>query len=206
MISILTGACIGIAVGAIAGEGMEVTVNEQGKRSLQKINWVQGFNKAYEKELLPVLALGAAIFGTLALAETVGEYEAIKLAETEEYYNNKKDELLLRTDKIMDAIVDSELDKDKRDYFRMANVIRDYEGDLSSVIVKSKRTGKELNGFEVYGLAAMTDEEIENVLLKDIREGVEAEREYTVNLINEGYWEDLDEIEEDYNILEKELF
>lgn len=206
MISILTGACIGIAVGAIAGEGMEVTVNEQGRRSLQKINWSQGLNKAYDKGLMPALALGAAIFGTLALAETVGEYETIKLAEAEEYYNNKKDELLLRTDKVWDAIVDDELEKYKKDYFRMANVVRDYEGDLSSVIVKSKSTGRELNGFEVYGLAAMTDGEIENVLLKEIREGIEVEKEYTVNLINEGYWEDLDEIEEDYNILEKELF
>ena len=205
MISVITGAVIGITAGIIAGEGMEVVKNEKGRRKLKKIDLKKGLEAAGD-ELMLTAGTGLLVLGTIVVADAAMEYEQEKSKEREKYYDGKKEDLIERTDNIMDAIADSKFKEQSKDYLNAAYVARNYNGDLTDVVIKNSDSGLVLNKFEAHGLACMTDEEINKVLMEDIKKEKEAVKDAAVDLIKHGNWWEIEEIEEAYDILEKELF
>lgn len=205
MISVITGAVIGITAGIIAGEGMEVVKNEKGRRKLKKIDLKKGIEAAGD-ELIPAAATGLLVLGTIIVADAAMEYEQEKLKERKKYYDIKKEDLIERTDNIIDVLADNKFKEQSEDYLKAAYVARNYNGDLTKIVIKNSNSGLVLNKFEAHGLACMTDEEINKVLMEDIKKEKELMRDTAVDAIKYGEWWEIEEIEEAYDILEKELF
>ena len=80
MISVITGAVIGITAGIIAGEGMEVVKNEKGRRKLKKIDLKKGLEAAGD-ELMLTAGTGLLVLGTIVVADAAMEYEQEKSKE-----------------------------------------------------------------------------------------------------------------------------
>ncbi len=205
MISVITGAVIGITAGIIAGEGMEVVKNEKGRRKLKKIDLKKGL-KAAGDELILTAGTGLLVLGTIVVADAAMECEQEKLKEREKYYDIKKEDLIERTDNIVDALADNKFKEQSEDYLNAAYVARNYNGDLTEIVIKSSDSGLVFNKFESHGLACMTDEEINKVLLEDIEEEKELAKDKMIEAIKYGEWWEIEEIEEAYDALEKELF
>ena len=184
---------------------MEVIKNEKGRRKLKKIDFKKGLEAAGD-ELILAAGTGLVVLGTIVVADAAMEYEQEKSKEREKYYDGKKEDLIERTDNIMDAIADSKFKEQSKDYLNAAYVARNYNGDLTDVVIKNSDSGLVLNKFEAHGLACMTDEEINKVLMEDIKKEKEAVKDAAVDLIKHGNWWEIEEIEEAYDILEKELF
>lgn len=205
MISVITGAVIGITAGIIAGEGMEVVKNSEGKRRIKKIDLKKGMKGAGD-ELIPAVTTSLLVLGTIVVADAAMECEQEKLKEKRKYYDGKKDELIERTDIIVDALADNKFKEQSEDYLNAAYVARNYNGDLTEIVIKNSDSGLVLNKFESHGLACMTDEEINKVLLEDIEKEKELMKDTAIEAIKYGEWWEIEEIEETYDILEKELF
>lgn len=205
MISVITGAVIGMTTGIIAGEGMEVVKNSEGKRRIKKIDLKKGMRGAGD-ELILAATTGLLILGTMIVADAVKECEQEKLEEKKEYYDGKKDELIERTDTIVDALADNKFKEQSKYYLGAAHIARNYNGDLTDIVIKSNDGGLVLNKFESHGIACMTDEEINKVLLENIKKEKELIRDTAVDAIKYGEWWEIEEIEEAYDVLEKELF
>lgn len=205
MISVITGAVIGITAGTIVGEGMEVVKNSKGKRRIKKIDLKKGMKGAGD-ELIPAVATSLLVLGTIIVADAAMECEQEKLKEKRKYYDGKKDELIERTDIIVDALADNKFKEQSEDYLNAAYVARNYNGDLTEIVIKNSDSGLVLNKFESHGLACMTDEEINKVLLEDIEKEKELMKDTAIEAIKYGEWWEIEEIEEAYDILEKELF
>lgn len=205
MISVITGAVIGITAGIIAGEGMEVVKNSEGKKRIKKIDLKKGMREAGD-ELIPAAATGLLILGTMIVADAVAECEREKLEEKRKYYDGKKDELIERTDIIVDVLADNRFRELSKDYLDAAHIARNYNGDLTDIVIKSSDGGLVLNKFESHGIACMTDEEINKVLLENIKKEKKLMKDTAVDAIKYGEWWDIEQIEEAYDILEKELF
>lgn len=205
MISVITGAVIGITAGIIAGEGMEVVKNSEGKRRIKKIDLKKGMKGAGD-ELIPAVTTSLLVLGTIVVADAAMECEQEKLKEKRKYYDGKKDELIERTDIIVDALADNKFKEQSEDYLNAAYVARNYNGDLTEIVIKNSDSGLVLNKFESHGLACMTDEEINKVLLEDIEKEKELMKDTAIEAIKYGEWWEIEEIEEAYDILEKELF
>lgn len=205
MISVITGAVIGITAGIIAGEGMEVVKNSEGKKRIKKIDLKKGMREAGD-ELIPAAATGLLILGTMIVADAVAEGEREKLEEKRKYYDDKKDELIERTDIIVDALADNRFKEQSKDYLDAAHIARNYNGDLTDIVIKSSDGGLVLNKFESHGIACMTDEEINKVLLENTEKEKELMKDIAIDTIKYGEWWDIEQIEEAYDILEKELF
>lgn len=205
MISVITGAVIGITAGIIAGEGMEVVKNEKGRRKLKKIDLKKGL-KAVGDESILTAGTALLVLGTIIVADAVAECEQEKLKEREKYYDIKKEDLIERTDNIVDALADNKFKEQSEVYLNAAYIARNYNGDLTEVVIKNSDTGLALNKFESYGLACMTDEEINKVLLEVIEKEKELAKDKMIEAIEYGPWWEIEEIEEAYDMLEKELF
>lgn len=205
MISVITGAVIGITAGTIVGEGMEVVKNSKGKRRIKKIDLKKGMKGAGD-ELIPAVATSLLVLGTIIVADAAIEYEQEKSKEKRKHYDDKKDELIERTDIIVDALADNKFKEQSEDYLNAAYVARNYNGDLTEIVIKNSDSGLVLNKFESHGLACMTDEEINKVLLEDIEKEKELMKDTAIEAIKYGEWWEIEEIEEAYDILEKELF
>lgn len=205
MISVITGAVIGITAGIIAGEGMEVVKNSEGKRRIKKIDLKKGMKGAGD-ELIPAVTTSLLVLGTIVVADAAMECELEKSKEKRKYYDDKKDELIERTDIIVDALADNKFKEQSEDYLNAAYVARNYNGDLTEIVIKNSDNGLVLNKFESHGLACMTDEEINKVLLENIEKEKELIKDTAIDAIKYGEWWEIEEIEETYDILEKELF
>lgn len=205
MISVITGAVIGITAGIIAGEGMEVVKNSKGKRRIKNIDLKKGMKGAGD-ELIPAVTTSLLVLGTIVVADAAMECEQEKLKEKRKYYDGKKDELIERTDIIVDALADNKFKEQSEDYLNAAYVARNYNGDLTEIVIKNSDSGLVFNKFESHGLACMTDEEINKVLLEDIEKEKELMKDTAIEAIKYGEWWEIEEIEETYDILEKELF
>lgn len=204
MITIITGALIGATIGAVAGNGMEVKRNKKGRKVIKRIDWKKGINGIGE-DVLVGAAITSTLLGAVVFAQAATEFAEEQWKESEEYYDGKRDELLYRTHKVIDYVMEEEYSNKKEEYLRMAEIARNYEGDLSGVII-SNRDGMDLNKFEAYGLKCMTDNEISDVLWNGFeKKSLEVKNDAT-DLINEGSWWELEEIETNLDILEKELF
>ena len=205
MISVITGAVIGITAGIIAGEGMEVVKNSEGKRRIKKIDLKKGMKGAGD-ELIPAVTTGLLVLGIMILADAAMECEQEKLKEKRKYYDDKKDELIERTDIIVDVLADNKFREQSEAYLNAAYIARNYNGDLTEVVIKNSDIGLALNKFESHGLACMTDEEINKVLLEVIEKEKELAKDKMIEAIEYGPWWEIEEIEEAYDMLEKELF
>ena len=205
MISVITGAVIGITAGIIAGEGMEVVKNSEGKRRIKKIDLKKGMKGAGD-ELIPAVTTGLLVLGIMILADAAMECEQEELKEKRKYYDGKKDELIERTDIIVDVLADNKFREQSEAYLNAAYIARNYNGDLTEVVIKNSDIGLALNKFESYGLACMTDEEINKVLLEGIEKEKELAKDKMIEAIEYGPWWEIEEIEEAYDMLEKELF
>lgn len=205
MISVITGAVIGITAGMIAGEGMEVVRNEKGRRKLKKIDLKKGL-KAVGDESILTAGTALLVLGTIIVADAATECEQEKLKEKRKYYDDKRDELIERTDIIVDVLADNKFKEQSEVYLNAAYIARNYNGDLTEVVIKNSDTGLALNKFESYGLACMTDEEINKVLLEGIEKEKELAKDKMIEAIEYGPWWEIEEIEEAYDMLEKELF
>ena len=205
MISVITGAVIGITAGIIAGEGMEVVKNSEGKRRIKKIDLKKGMKGAGD-ELIPAVTTSLLVLGTIIVADAAMECEQEKLKEKRKYYDDKKDELIERTDIIVDVLADNKFREQSEAYLNAAYIARNYNGDLTEVVIKNSDIGLALNKFESHGLACMTDEEINKVLLEVIEKEKELAKDKMIEAIEYGPWWEIEEIEEAYDMLEKELF
>lgn len=205
MISVITGAVIGITAGMIAGEGMEVVKNEKGRRKLKKIDLKKGL-KAVGDESILTAGTALLVLGTIIVADAAMECEQEKLKEKRKYYDDKKDELIERTDIIVDVLADNKFREQSEAYLNAAYIARNYNGDLTEVVIKNSDIGLALNKFESHGLACMTDEEINKVLLEVIEKEKELAKDKMIEAIEYGPWWEIEEIEEAYDMLEKELF
>lgn len=210
MVSVITGACIGLAAGIISGEGMEVTVNEKGKKRIKKIDLSKGFRKAYDSGvIMPIVMLGT-VCGLGALAEASLEQAEIERKEYEELYNSRRWELYERADRATDALIDKRFNDEIETYKAISDTLQNYNGDISKIGVSlTNNEGLRLNGFELYGLARMTEDEISEVLLQEIKEDVRLYMNDIVDTINDSDpWdlENLDYAEQELDVIEKDLF
>lgn len=216
MISVLTGAIIGAAIGSVAGDGMEVVRDSEGKKRIKKIHWQRGYE---ENKFVPVAVALTIYCGLGVLGSAISENFNEEFIEQKNHYDKKKNYLLYKTDDIFDEIAKDTFEERKVDYLKMADIARNYNGDLSKVRIgiKDKETGEQItsiNRFEAYGLASLPDERIEDLLWQEINDVKEERKADLTKTINEGdYWE-LDLVEYMYDsienkvdsIAEKELF
>ena len=206
ILSILTGVSIGAIAGIVTGEGMEVTLDEKGRKKLKRISLRKGCRKAWNNENIQPFLLAAMTFGTLVCAESLGEYGAAKMDETNEYYENKKDDLINRSDIIVDRLAEHKFEAKSKEYSEISNLTKNYDGYLSDIKIISTYDNKELNDFELYGLKYMEEHEIVDALQRSIEEDRVSTKEYLNNIIEDSYWWELDMIEDTIENLEEGLF
>lgn len=201
MVSVLTGICLGVAMGTIAGEGMDVVRDSKGRRRIKGIDLKQGFEKASEG-ILPVALMGASILGTAVVCEVIGEDIKNVMEAKEEECENKREELLLKTDNLIDEVIDMKLHNQMDRYLKVSNIIKQQDKEqIFNISTDTLEDMKELNSFEMYGLSCMTEEQIKQALMSHIKIEAEKVREDVKEVIREGSLFELEVLEKEIDML-----
>lgn len=224
MLSVLTGVAVGVATGSVIGNGIEVRRDCNGRKRIKSFDLKQGAKKS---SILPFAVLAVACLGSAVVVESINENNERKEEIRKNYFENmnseqeikeeKRKELLDKVDSISEIVYEDNVKQNLKIFSEMAKVARDNRDDLWNLTIGTvdvENGHKEsLNLLESFGLASLTDEELELFIYSDARKKDEFRKEMLKTIIQLSPSNELDFIESSYlnednidRLIEKELF
>lgn len=199
ILTTITGAAIGLGIGAIAGEGMTVKRKETGKVKVD-ICVKKGWKSAWDKGIVPT----AGVVATIGLLSILGA-EAIKSQNEKE--DILRDELWDRTESIVDEAIENESEERINRYCELSDMVSNFSGDLTKVNVisvdESKDKRHQINTFEAIGLKNMDKDTICDIVCSDIKtERIKMENALG-DIVSDGSYDELRFLATRYDMFEE---